>query len=103
MWVGSYHTLAALPPGKFRCPLYRRLGGPQGRSGWVRQILPPLGFDPQTIRLVASRYTETSYKYFIEDGHSWNWQIPGVVAVHKPLVLMCFAEHMSCALQSNTD
>jgi len=23
----------SLPPGKTRCPLYRRLGGPQGRSG----------------------------------------------------------------------
>ena len=24
-------------------PLYRRLGGPQGRSGWVRKISPPTG------------------------------------------------------------
>ena len=29
-------------PGKeTRCPLYRRLGGPQGRSGQVRKISPP--------------------------------------------------------------
>jgi len=28
--------------------LYRRLGGPQGRSGQVRKISPPLGFDPRT-------------------------------------------------------
>jgi hypothetical protein len=27
-----------LPPGKTRYPLYRRLGGPQGRSGQVRKI-----------------------------------------------------------------
>ena len=26
-----------------RYPLYRRLGGPQGRSGWVREISPPQG------------------------------------------------------------
>ena len=31
----------SLPPGKTRYPLYRRLGGPQGRSGQVRKISPP--------------------------------------------------------------
>jgi hypothetical protein len=35
---GQHHALAALPPGKTRYPLYRRLGGPQGRSGRVRKI-----------------------------------------------------------------
>jgi len=29
---------AALPPGKTRYPLNRRLGGPQGRSGQVRSL-----------------------------------------------------------------
>jgi hypothetical protein len=37
------HSPAALPPGKTRCPLYRRLSGPQGRSGRVRKISPPTG------------------------------------------------------------
>ena len=32
-----------LPSGKSRYPLYRRLGGPQGRSGQVRKISPPTG------------------------------------------------------------
>jgi hypothetical protein len=41
-----------------RYPLYRRLGGPQGWSGRVRKISPPLGFDPRTVQLVASRYTD---------------------------------------------
>jgi hypothetical protein len=36
----------SLPPEKTRYPLYRRLGGPQGRSGQVRKISPPPGFDP---------------------------------------------------------
>jgi hypothetical protein len=36
----------SLPPGKTRYPLYRRLVGPQGRSGLVRKISPPPGFDP---------------------------------------------------------
>ena len=37
----QHHAPAALPPGKARYPLYRRLGGPQGRTGRVRKISPP--------------------------------------------------------------
>ena len=37
---------------------YRRLGGPQGRSGQVWKISPPPGFDPRTVQPVASRYTD---------------------------------------------
>jgi hypothetical protein len=48
----------SLPPGKTRYPLYRRLGGPQSQSGQVRKISPPPGFDPRTVQLVASRYTD---------------------------------------------
>jgi len=29
-----------LPPGKTRYPFYRRLGGPQGRSGGVENLVP---------------------------------------------------------------
>jgi len=35
-----------LPPRKTRYPFYRRLGGPQGRSGQVQKISSPPGFDP---------------------------------------------------------
>ena len=55
---GQHHAPAALPPGKTRYPLYRRLGGPKGRSGRVRKISPPLWFDPRTVQPVASRYTD---------------------------------------------
>ena len=34
----------SLPPGKTLYPLYRRLGGPQDRSGQVWKISPPTGF-----------------------------------------------------------
>ena len=47
-----------LPPAKTRYPLYGRLGGPQGRSGQVRKILPPPVFDPRIVQPVASRYTD---------------------------------------------
>ena len=53
---GQRHAPAALEPGITRYPLYRRLGGPQGRSGRVRKISLPPGFDPRTVQLVASRY-----------------------------------------------
>jgi len=43
---GQHHAPAALPPGKTRYQVNWRLGGPQGRSGRVRKISPPPGFDP---------------------------------------------------------
>ena len=50
---GQPHAPAALPPVKTRYPLYRGLGGPQSRSGQVRIISPPPGFDPRTVQPVA--------------------------------------------------
>jgi hypothetical protein len=42
MRVGvQHHVPVVLLTGKNRCPLYRRLGGLQGRSGWVRKISSP--------------------------------------------------------------
>ena len=55
---GQRYAPAALPPGKTRYPLYRRLGGPQGRSGRVWEISPPPGFDPRTVQPVASCCTD---------------------------------------------
>jgi hypothetical protein len=43
------------PRKETRYPLYTRLGRPQGRSGRVLKISPPLGFDPRTVQPVASR------------------------------------------------
>ena len=42
-WVVNATPRPLYPPGKTRYPLYRRLGGPQGRSGRVRKITPPTG------------------------------------------------------------
>jgi hypothetical protein len=41
---GQSYAPSTLPPGKTRYPFYRRLGGPQGRSGLVRKISPLPGF-----------------------------------------------------------
>ena len=45
-----------LPPGKTRDPLYRRMSGPQVRSGRAENLAQP-GFDPRTVQSVVSRYT----------------------------------------------
>jgi len=37
---GQRHAPAALPPGKTRYPFFKRLLGPQGRSGKLRKISP---------------------------------------------------------------
>jgi hypothetical protein len=41
-----------------RYPLYRWLSEPRGRSGRVRKILSPPGFDPPTVQPLVSRYTD---------------------------------------------
>jgi hypothetical protein len=53
---GQRHVPAALPLGKSRYPLYKRLGGHQGRSGRVRKISHPSEFEPRTVQPVASHY-----------------------------------------------
>jgi len=55
---GQGHAPAALPLGKTRYPLYRRLSGPQGWPGWVQIMSPPPRFDPRPVQPVASRYTD---------------------------------------------
>jgi len=55
---GQRHVPAALSPGKTRYPVYRRLGGPQRRSGRVQKISPSPGFDPRTVQPVAKRHID---------------------------------------------
>ena len=69
---GQRHAPAALPPGKTRYPLYRRLCGPQDRYRRVRKISPLPGFDPRTVQSVASHYI--------------NWAIPA--AITRPWVFL---------------
>jgi len=46
-----------LPPGKSRYSFYRKLGGPQGRSGLAENIVPT-GIRSRTVQPVVSRYTD---------------------------------------------
>ena len=44
-------------PGKTRYPFYRRLGGPQRRSGRAENLVPT-GIRSRTVQPVVSRYTD---------------------------------------------
>jgi len=46
-----------LHQGKTRCPLHRKLGGPQDRSGRT-EILVPTGIRSRTVQPVVSRYID---------------------------------------------
>ena len=38
--------------------MYRMLDGPQGRSGRVKKISPPPGFDLRNVQPIVSRYND---------------------------------------------
>ena len=61
-WVVSSTPSRTLPPGKTRYPLYRRLGGPQGRSGRAK-ILVPTGIRSRTVQSVAQSLYRLSYLF----------------------------------------
>ena len=46
-----------LPPGKTRCLFYRRLGGPQGRSGRAENLVPTV-IRSRTVQPLVSGYTD---------------------------------------------
>jgi len=52
--VGQGYAPTALPPEKTWYPL----GGPQGRSGQLRENSPHKGFDHRTFQPVTSGYTD---------------------------------------------
>ena len=52
------------PRKEVRYPLYRRLGGPQGRSGPVRKTSPTPGLDPRTVQPVEVRKRKTKLSVF---------------------------------------
>jgi len=49
-----------LPPGKTWYPFYRRLGGPQSRSGRAENLVPT-GIRSRTVQPVVSRYSDWLY------------------------------------------
>ena len=56
-----------LPPGKTRYPLYRRLGGPQGRSGRAESLVLT-GIRSRTAQPVVSRYADWATRTHLNMG-----------------------------------
>ena len=54
-----------LPQGKTRYPFYRRLGGPQGRSGRAENLPPPTGIRSRIVQteLMGARADTHTYIY----------------------------------------
>jgi len=65
----------SLRPGKTRYPLYRRLGGLQGRSGQVRKISPPTK--------IRSPYRPARSSVTIPT------DLPGPLKIYKHRVIVC--------------
>jgi len=55
------HPGRTLPPGKTGYPFYRRLGGPQGRSGQAESLVPT-GIPSQTVQPVPQSLYRLSYR-----------------------------------------
>jgi len=62
-----------LPVGKTRYPFYRRLGGPQGRSGQVENLVPT-GIRSRTVQPVVSRYTDWATRPTLQNIKTILWQ-----------------------------
>ena len=60
VWVVNSTPRPYFTPGQTRYPLYRRLGGPQGRSGRAENLDPP-EFDPRTVQPLAQSLYRLSY------------------------------------------
>ena len=49
-------VVSSTPLEKTQFPLYRRLGGAQGQSGWAQNLVPT-GIRSRTVQPVLSHYT----------------------------------------------
>jgi len=74
-----------LPPGKIRYPLCRMMGGPQSRSGRVREVSPQPALDPRTVQLVASCYTDRAVPAYVVSSYifGFNFMFNIRVSVHR--------------------
>jgi hypothetical protein len=90
-----------------RYPLYRRLGGPQGRSGRLLKISLQPTFDPRTFQPVARRYTDWAILAHGVDGRStneyaalveWYWQVRSEVLGEKSVQLLLCPSQIPCGL-----
>ena len=72
-WGVSVTPGQLLAPGKTRYPLYRRLGGPQGRSGEVRKFSPPPGLRSPDRPVRSQSLFRLSYTAHLSWGYKINF------------------------------
>jgi len=87
----------SLPPGKSRYPLYRRMGGTQGRSGQVRKISSPTGIrspdrPPRSQSLYRLNYRAHG-RLGINVKYSIFWVIPLLLNLYTDI-----SEHPVCSI-----
>ena len=75
-----------LPPRKTRYPFYRRLGGPQGRSGRAENLVPT-GIRSRTIQPVTQSLYRLSYQAHV-------YKLKGVIS-HKEAADNCGAHFLT--------
>jgi len=55
-----------IPGKRIRSPFYRKLGGPQGRSGGVRKISPLPEFNSKTVQPVVQSLYRLHYGMYLQ-------------------------------------
>jgi len=84
--IGQHRAPAALYP---RYTFYRRLGGPQGRSGRAENLVPT-GIRSRTIQAVANRYTDWATRSTIYIKAKWSRYRPGVAQKLSRVIALLF-------------
>jgi hypothetical protein len=64
---GQGYAPVALPPGtETWYPLHSSLGGPRSRSGRMREVSSPPGFDSRTFQRLTGRYTSALFRSVVK-------------------------------------
>jgi len=77
-----------LPTGKTRYPLYRKMGGPQGRSGQGENLVP-IGIRSRTVQPVAQSLYRLSYPAHKYQAIS-SWLLTAEARVKSPIIHLGF-------------
>ena len=98
-WVMNVTFRPLYPREKTRYPLYRRLGGPRGRSGQVRKIVPtgirsedlPARSDIYIPKRVVQQHKGTDLRVRLENQPTWNV----IVMFIGPCIIVITAESIN--------
>ena len=72
---GSASRPSRFYPGKYPVPIVQEAGWTQDRSGQVRKISLPPGFDPRTVQTVASLYTDYATRPTVHIVATYNYTV----------------------------